>query len=129
MTITRRIADRLEAQEICHLNMTDAPISNQYQVASITTAVIDKVLARVRIRILRTVDVKYIIEIMKRKDVFTALERDDIMREKTPYTRAKLFMDYLARKGGKGMVALCDALEADYVGLAHEIRAILQSNV
>jgi hypothetical protein len=109
--------------------MVEAPISNEYQMASITGELIQKVLGRIRIRLMRTVDIKYIIEIMRKKDVFTALERDEVIREKTPYTRAKLFMDYLSKKGAKGMVGLCDALEEDYVGLAHEIRAILQSHI
>ena len=128
LSITRRVADRLDEQMVCELDLLDSSFSNDYAVASISQDTIERVLTRVRIRIIRTVDVKYIVDIMKRNDIFTMVERDDIVREKTPYTRAKLFMDRLVRKGPRGMVVFCQALENDYVGLAHEIRAILQCN-
>ena len=131
LLIKRRIAENVEEQQLCclKLNRDKSPLSSSsdsdFVDCSISESELkyERALRKCRLKIVKQLDVKDVMDYLRQEDIFSENEQEEIYAVTTRRDRASVFIDRLTSKGPKAFDVFCSALRDGYDWLADDLKS------
>lgn len=129
--IKRRIAENIEEQQLCSvkLNREKTPLSSSSDSDFVDCSMseselkYERALRKCRLKIVKQLDVKDVMDYLRQEDVFNEHEQEEIYAVTTRRDRASVFIDRLSAKGPRAFDVFCSALKEGYDWLADDLRS------